>query len=61
MESVALQPQDTAPTIHKPCFSVPFDRDPDFVNRPTIMTWLNERYTDSGDRIALVGMGGFGY
>jgi hypothetical protein len=61
MENVTLQPQDTVSMNHKPCFSVPFDRDVDFVDRPDIMMWLKERYNHPGGRIALVGMGGFGY
>ncbi|KAJ4167392.1 hypothetical protein NW754_011207 [Fusarium falciforme] len=54
-EGVSLQPM-----TRNPCFSVPFDRDPDFVDRPDIMTWLREQYTGSAGRMALVGMGGFG-
>ncbi|KAM5353336.1 hypothetical protein ACJZ2D_016758 [Fusarium nematophilum] len=44
----------------EPCFSVPFDRDPDFVDRPDIMTWVSEQHTSSAGRMALVGMDGFG-
>ncbi|KAJ4183504.1 hypothetical protein NW759_017073 [Fusarium solani] len=45
----------------KPYFCVPFKRDPDFVDRPDILTWLKEQYAGSAGRMALVGMGGFGY
>ncbi|RSL64168.1 hypothetical protein CEP51_013189 [Fusarium floridanum] len=60
-EGVSLQPHGDRSMTRKPCFSVPFDRDPDFVDRPDIMTWLREQYTGSAGRMALVGMGGFGY
>ncbi|KAI8710446.1 hypothetical protein NCS52_01574800 [Fusarium sp. LHS14.1] len=60
-EGVSLQPHGDRSITRKPCFSVPFDRDPDFVDRPDIMTWLREQYTGSAGRMALVGMGGFGY
>ncbi|KAI8663500.1 hypothetical protein NCS57_00951200 [Fusarium keratoplasticum] len=59
-EGVSLQPRTDKPIARKPCFCVPFDRDPDFVDRPDILTWLREQYTGSAGRIALVGMGGFG-
>ncbi|KAI8710369.1 hypothetical protein NCS52_01581900 [Fusarium sp. LHS14.1] len=60
-EGVSLQPRRDKSIARKPCFSVPFDRDPDFVDRPDILTWLREQYTGSAGRMALVGMGGFGY
>ncbi|KAJ4230714.1 hypothetical protein NW757_013979 [Fusarium falciforme] len=59
-EGVSLQPRRDRSIARKPCFSVPFDRDPDFVDRPDILTWLREQYTGSTGRMALVGMGGFG-
>ncbi|KAF4436977.1 hypothetical protein FACUT_6014 [Fusarium acutatum] len=59
-DSVSLQPCGDRPIAHIPCFNVPFDRDPDFVDRPDITTWLQSQYTGSASRIALVGMGGFG-
>ncbi|KAF5246035.1 hypothetical protein FAUST_1446 [Fusarium austroamericanum] len=43
------------------CFCVPFNRDPGFVDRRDILIWLEEQYTGSAGRMALVGMGGFGY
>ena len=61
MEGVSLQPEEDASIPREPCFTVPFDRDPDFVNRPDIMAWMKEQYTCSAGRIALVGIGGFGY
>lgn len=59
-EGVSLQPHGDKSIARKPCFYVPFDRDPDFVDRPDIMTWIKEQYTSSAGRMALVGMGGFG-
>ncbi|KAJ4263536.1 hypothetical protein NW762_006355 [Fusarium torreyae] len=43
-----------------PIFNVPFDQDPDFVDRPDITIWLYEQYMGPTSRMALVGMGGFG-
>ncbi|PCD38687.1 hypothetical protein AU210_007153 [Fusarium oxysporum f. sp. radicis-cucumerinum] len=59
-DSVSLQPCGDRPIARIPCFNVPFDRDPDFVDRPDITTWLQSQYTGSVSRMALVGMGGFG-
>ncbi|KAG7432247.1 Kinesin light chain [Fusarium oxysporum f. sp. raphani] len=59
LEAVSLQPGDKSIAC-TPCFSVPFDRDPDFVDRPDIMAWMKEQYAGSAGRLALVGMGGFG-
>ncbi|KAM6513857.1 hypothetical protein FALCPG4_015064 [Fusarium falciforme] len=59
-EGVSLQPRRDGSIARKPCFCVPSDRDPDFVDRPDILTWLREQYTGSAGRMALVGMGGFG-
>ncbi|KAI8715206.1 hypothetical protein NCS52_01027800 [Fusarium sp. LHS14.1] len=60
-EGVSLQPRRDIPITRKPYFYVPFDRDPDFVDRPDILTWLEGQYTGSVSRMALVGMGGLGY
>ncbi|RYP13088.1 hypothetical protein DL765_007037 [Monosporascus sp. GIB2] len=60
IESVSLQLEGSTSIACKPCFSVPFDRDPDFVDRPDAMAWIKEQYTGSGGRMALVGIGGFG-
>ncbi|RKL05191.1 hypothetical protein BFJ70_g17144 [Fusarium oxysporum] len=59
-DSVSLQPCGDRPIARLPCFNVPFDRDPDFVDRPDITTWLQRQYAGSTSRMALVGMGGFG-
>ena len=45
-----------------PASNVPFNKDPDFVDRPDILAWIGERCTGtSGARVALVGLGGIGY
>ncbi|KAF5675931.1 hypothetical protein FDENT_9649 [Fusarium denticulatum] len=59
-DSVSLQPCGDRPIARIPCFNVPFDRDPDFVDRPDITTWLQSQNTGSISRMALIGMGGFG-
>lgn len=41
-------------------FLVPFDRDPFFIGRETIMSQLYERLK-VGSRISLAGIGGIGY
>jgi hypothetical protein len=39
---------------------VPFTPNPNFVDRPDIETWMQDQYTQPSQRMALVGMGGFG-
>ncbi|KAH7124446.1 hypothetical protein EDB81DRAFT_765805 [Dactylonectria macrodidyma] len=34
IEGVSLQPEEDLSIARKPCFSLPFERDPDFVDRP---------------------------
>ncbi|KAM5344998.1 hypothetical protein ACJ41O_010860 [Fusarium nematophilum] len=60
VEGLSLQTQEAASTTGKPCFIMPFDRDPDFVDRPDIIAWMKEQYTGPTNRMALFGMGGFG-
>ncbi|KAH7125055.1 hypothetical protein B0J13DRAFT_598998 [Dactylonectria estremocensis] len=60
IEGVSLQPEEDVSIARKPCFILPFERDPDFVDRPDIMAWIKEQYTGPVGRMALVGMGGFG-
>ncbi|KAH6976828.1 P-loop containing nucleoside triphosphate hydrolase protein [Ilyonectria destructans] len=60
IEGVSLQPKEDASIARKPYFSLPFERDPDFVDRPDIMVWIKEQYAGPVGRMALVGMGGFG-
>lgn len=40
---------------------IPFATDPHFIDRPDITKWLTQKYRDSWSRLALIGMGGFGY
>jgi hypothetical protein len=58
--------QETPP---EPVSTVPFNRDPDFIDRGTLLDEINVRlskwssdrkYPNSGLRIALVGLGGVG-
>ncbi|AEO57146.1 hypothetical protein MYCTH_2302980 [Thermothelomyces thermophilus ATCC 42464] len=43
-----------------PKWAVPFPPDPDFVDRPDISAWLQEKSRLPGARVALVGLGGIG-
>ena len=41
--------------------TIPYPRDPDFVNRANILAWVNEKCAGPAARVALVGPGGVGY
>jgi hypothetical protein len=43
-----------------PYSTLPFGIDPDFVNRPDIISWIREKLDGTTSRIALVGLGGVG-
>ena len=45
----------------EPFSTVPFPRDPDFVDRPDILAWIREKCAEPASRAALVGLGGVGY
>ena len=45
----------------EPFSTVPFSRDPDFVDRPNISAWIYEKCAGPATRAALVGLGGAGY
>ncbi|CRK48035.1 hypothetical protein BN1723_016830 [Verticillium longisporum] len=66
MEQMTVQLAEMAPTkppgpdLPAACFMIPFPRDPNCVDRPTLMQRLEDQYKGSRQRIALVGMGGFG-
>ena len=45
----------------KPSSNVPFKRDRDFVDRPSIMAWIKEMCEVRSNRAALVGLGGVGW
>ncbi|KUL85456.1 hypothetical protein ZTR_06752 [Talaromyces verruculosus] len=47
-------------TPPRPSLSIPFLRDPDFVDRGTILDQLHRRCAAPGSRTALVGLGGVG-
>ncbi|KAK3687150.1 P-loop containing nucleoside triphosphate hydrolase protein [Podospora appendiculata] len=50
-------PLETPP---KPFATIPFSRDPDFVNRGDILDQIDERCSEPAARVALVGLGGVG-
>ncbi|KAH7144249.1 hypothetical protein B0J13DRAFT_554855 [Dactylonectria estremocensis] len=60
MKDISLQPEKDASMASKPYLSMPFQPDPDFIDRPEIITWMKEHYRDPSGRMALLGMGGFG-
>jgi len=45
----------------EPFSTVPFARDPNFVDRPEILEWINEKCDGPATRVALIGIGGIGY
>ncbi|GAM36942.1 hypothetical protein TCE0_022r06437 [Talaromyces pinophilus] len=54
-------PAERPETPPSPSLSIPFLRDPDFINRGTILDQLHhERCAGPGSRMALVGLGGVG-
>ena len=44
----------------KPCSTLPFGIDDDFVDRPDIIGWMQDKFDGTASRIALVGLGGVG-
>jgi hypothetical protein len=48
-------------TPPSPLLSIPFLRDPDFVDRGTVLNQLRRRCATPGSRTAFVGFGGVGY
>ncbi|KAI8628837.1 hypothetical protein F5Y19DRAFT_98593 [Xylariaceae sp. FL1651] len=44
----------------EPFSTVPFGRDPNFVDRPEILAWLSEKCDGPAIRVALIGIGGIG-
>lgn len=61
MESLSLQPSEDTSISRMPHFIVPFPRDPDFIERPAIQSWVRQQHAGLFSRMALVGLGGFGY
>lgn len=48
------------PRTTRPFHAIPFPRDPDFVDRGTILDELREKFSVPMSRVALVGIGGVG-
>jgi hypothetical protein len=62
-----LEPRDTPLTFLErletpppPFATIPFSRDPDFVNRGDILDQIDKRCSEPAARVALVGLGGVG-
>jgi hypothetical protein len=60
LDTVTEAVQQRAKTQPSPSSTVPFHRDPHFVDRPELND-LEERLHEAGKRVALVGLGGVGY
>jgi hypothetical protein len=45
----------------EPFSTVPFGRDPGFVDRPEILAWIRKKCDGPATRAALIGIGGIGY
>ena len=60
VERLDLHKRGEASTDVTPQIMVPFPRDPNFVDRPSVWPWLEEQYAGPSHRMALVGFGGFG-
>ncbi|KAK3376527.1 hypothetical protein B0T24DRAFT_648420 [Lasiosphaeria ovina] len=53
-------PPERAETPPAPFATIPFSRDPDFVNRGDILDQVDQRCSKPASRVALVGLGGVG-
>ncbi|KAL1855871.1 hypothetical protein VTK73DRAFT_8451 [Phialemonium thermophilum] len=60
IKQLSLSTTEDRSVSDKPHRVVPFPPDPDFVQRPALWRWMAEQYSRPGQRMALVGMGGFG-
>ena len=60
IESHFHVPADRPETPPQPSCFVPFRRDPDFVDRATLLEQISERCSAPASRVALVGLGGVG-
>lgn len=45
---------------YEPFSTVPFTPDPDFIDRPELLSWMHDKLAKPGARAALVGLGGIG-
>lgn len=57
LTSVALDRPETPPS---PLSTVPFPRDPDFVDRGSLLSEIDQKLASPAARVALVGLGGVG-
>ena len=55
---MSLERLETPP---QPFATIPFCRDPDFVNRGDTLDQVHQRCSEPAARVALVGLGGVGY
>ncbi|KAH7016329.1 P-loop containing nucleoside triphosphate hydrolase protein [Microdochium trichocladiopsis] len=53
-------PPERPETPPKPCLTIPFRRDADFVNRDTLLDQIQDACSRPASRVALVGLGGVG-
>ncbi|KAK4207944.1 kinesin light chain 3 [Rhypophila decipiens] len=53
-------PPERPETPPQPFATIPFSRDPDFIDRGDILDQINQRCSEPGARVALVGLGGLG-
>ncbi|KAL1864824.1 hypothetical protein Plec18167_009618 [Paecilomyces lecythidis] len=60
MKNLSLQTVVDISVARKPHFMMPFPRDLDYVERPSLQAWIEQQYASRAGRIALVGLGGFG-
>lgn len=51
---------ETPETPVSPLSTVPFNLDPDFVERSVLLDEIHEKCSKPGSRVALVGLGGIG-
>ncbi|EAQ83260.1 hypothetical protein CHGG_09664 [Chaetomium globosum CBS 148.51] len=58
--SIEFPPPERRETPPIPFATIPFSRDPDFVNRGDILDQIDERCSELAGRVALVGLGGVG-
>ncbi|KAF2499145.1 hypothetical protein BU16DRAFT_261331 [Lophium mytilinum] len=52
--------QPIVPTVRSPVWTVPYRQDPDFIDRPDILSKLEQLLANPASRAALVGFGGVG-
>ncbi|KAJ3483118.1 hypothetical protein NLG97_g7387 [Lecanicillium saksenae] len=60
VEQLSLSTQTESAVAKEIYFMVPFPSDPNFVARPAIQNWIQNRLDSAVTRVALIGMGGFG-